>query len=91
MNRTADLLDIGIRRLGSNRVHRARVPRSVMYDAVTLGHPVTALIAPVVARCGVTLRGNLIEIPAKYLSDESQRKYQCPHCLLALVSGEARR
>jgi hypothetical protein len=50
------IVDLALRRYGYGVIHAARVPPQLVYSAMTFGTPCEAVPAPIVTRCGVTLR-----------------------------------
>lgn len=75
-----ETVNIGLRRVGANRVHRALVPERLRFVGTLMGFDVIGIQGPIVARCGAKLRGDLIEIPYEYLVMDSQQKHHCRVC-----------
>lgn len=76
-----ELRDVHVRRLGSGVVHAARVPALVMFEATVFGSPCTGVHTPIVARCGVGLRGDAIVIPeGEPLDGWRKARKLCPVC-----------
>jgi len=74
------LIDVWIRRMGSGKVHAARLPETAMYAATSWGAPCTGVITPIVSRCGSVLRGQAIVIPDDKLESWQRNKSTCKAC-----------
>ena len=81
---SGEMLDTWSRRFGSNRVHAIRVPSDLVYPALAFGAPCEALEGPIVARCGTTLRGQLIRIPDEHVEGWRKQRHTCSTCEYAV-------
>lgn len=71
---------VSFRRLGQNRVHFALVMPDTLVPAAQFGVPCTLVTSPVVAWCGRTLRGNIVEIPTESLDGWRKQGHVCREC-----------
>ena len=83
---------VAVRRLGSGKVHRARIAAADLLPATHWGAPCTAVALDAVATlCGVVLRGHdVIQIPEGDALDSWRRnRGVCKPCeLLARAAGD---
>lgn len=73
---------VAFRRLGYNRVHYALVMPGMVQATTVFGAPCEAVVPPVAAWCGRTLRGRTVVIPQAQLAGWRAGRHVCPECML---------
>ncbi len=83
------LLDVSVRRLGSGKVHHARVTESAFYEATHWGALFTGIDDPIVALCGSVLKGTLVRIPnGEMLESWRRQRSMCRTCEFLIKQAE---